>query len=159
MNSLTVETKQGMAILDVLTQDVAVGSRATSWHIMNSAQLLDLKIGKGQEAWDKLSPQEMQDNLNAFLFISRAPLETVVCGVRFFCRYCEAHSKDEAWEEFDVKYMSPFMAQISPEAMMEAYGEIEKLAEHVQVVATPPEHQKTERPDPNELSQDTTPVA
>jgi hypothetical protein len=156
---MNAETKQGLAILDVLTQDVAPGPRAASWHIMNSAQLLDLQIGKGPEVWGALTPLQMQDNLNAFLFVSRAPLETVTRGVRYFCRCCETMSREAAWEEFDVKFMSPFMAQISPEAMMEAYAEIEKLDEHVPVEATPPEHQKPESPDPNGLSQATTPAA
>jgi len=161
MSTSDIETKRALAILDCITQDIPGEKRKGSYYTIECAGLLGLKIGKGPKVWETLSEMEKRDNLVSFLFILRAPLETVSRGVRYFVRLRDEQTDDgqggkrslftpaEAWDEFSVKYLDPFMAQISPDAMMDAYEEIAKLDEHVPIVAIPPEHQKTERPDPN----------
>ena len=168
MSPTEADTKRALAILDCITQDIPAEKRKASYYTVEAAGLLGLKVGKGAEVWESLTEMERRDNLCAFLFLLRAPLETVSRGVRYFVRLRDelaprktgaesvlgdrrvpVRTEAEAWEEFVVKYLDPFMAQITPEAMLEAYEEIGKLDDHVPIVAMPPEHQKQEHPDPN----------
>jgi len=166
MSTTPRESKNALAFLDLIVTAGGFQLRPAGYFTVNCLRALDMKLGKGKEVCGELSPSAMTEQVHAFLFIQAAPLETVSRGIRFYDRLVSPRneepplSPEDAWDEFMIKFVDPFLAQIPPEGIAAAYEQLGTLdeADAAVVDAAPPADQGRERPDPKSLSQGGSPV-
>jgi hypothetical protein len=160
------ESKNALAFLDSIVSAGGFQLRQPGYFTVNAMRTLDMKLGKGKDACAELSAAAMSEQVHAFLFIQAAPLESVSRGIRFYERLVSPRndaaplSPEDAWDEFTIKFVDPFLAQIPPEGIAAAYEQLGTLdeADAAVVDAAPPADQRRERPDPNSSSQGGSPA-
>jgi len=160
------ESKNALAFLDSIVTAGGFQLRPPGYFTVNALRTLDMKLGKGKDVCADLSETAMKEQVHAFLFIQAAPLDSVSRGIRFYDRLVEPRgdaaplSPDEAWDEFMIKFVDPFLAQIPPEGIAAAYEQLGTLdeADAAVVDAIPPPDQRRDRPDPNSSSRGGSPV-
>ena len=160
------ESKNALAFLDSIVSAGGFPLRPPGYFTVNAMRTLDMRLGKGKDACADLSASAMSEQVHAFLFIQAAPLEAVSRGIRFYERLVSPRgdaaplSPDDAWDEFMIKFVDPFLAQIPPEGIAAAYEQLGTLdeADAAVVDASPPAEQRRERPDPNSSSQGGSPA-
>jgi len=160
------ESKNALAFLDSIVTAGGFQLRPPGYFTVNALRTLDMKLGKGKDVCADLSETAMKEQVHAFLFIQAAPLDSVSRGIRFYDRLVEPRgdaaplSPDEAWDEFMIKFVDPFLAQIPPEGIAAAYEQLGTLdeADAAVVDAIPPTDQRRDRPDPNSSSRGGSPV-
>lgn len=164
--SATRETKNALSFLDTMVTAGGFGLRPPGYFTVNALRTLDMKLGKGRDACAELTPSAMTEQVHAFLFIQAAPLDSVSRGIRYYERLINPRgdtaplAPEDAWDEFMIKFVDPFLAQIPPEGIAAAYEQLGTLdeADAAVVDAAPPADQGRERPDPNSLSQGGSPA-
>jgi len=160
------ESKNALAFLDSIVTAGGFSLRPPGYFTVNALRTLDMKLGKGKDVCATLSESAMKEQVHAFLFIQAAPLDTVSRAIRFYDRLVSPRgdavplSPDDAWDEFMIKFVDPFLAQIPPEGIAAAYEQLGTLdeADAAVVDAKPPADAGRERPDPNSLSQGGSPA-
>ena len=164
--STTRESKNALAFLDSIVTAGGFQLRPPGYFTVNALRTLDMKLGKGKDVCDNLGEFAMKEQVHAFLFIQAAPLDSVSRGIRFYERLVSPRgdtaplTPDDAWDEFMITFVDPFLAQIPPEGIAAAYEQLGTLdeADAAVVDAAPPHDQGRERPDPNSLSQGGSPA-
>lgn len=150
------EQKNALSFLDSLVSAGGFSLRTPGYFTVNALRTLDMKLGKGKSVCETLSENELKDQVHAFLFIQAAPLESVSRAIRSYEGLVHpkgdavALSPAAAWEEFLIRFVDPFLAEIPPEGIAAAYEQIETLdeADAAMVDAVPPADQTKDRPDP-----------
>lgn len=156
------ESKNALAFLDSIVTAGGFPLRPPGYFTINALRTLDMKLGKGVV----LGESEMKEQVHAFLFIQAAPLDSVSRGIRFYERLISPRgdatplSPEDAWDEFMIKFVDPFLAQIPPDGISAAYEQLGTLeeADAAVVDAVPPADAGRERQDPNSLSQGGSPA-
>lgn len=156
------EKRERLNALSFLDSMVASGGyklRPAGYLTVNCLRLLEMSLGRGDEALAALSRQEMEEQVYAFLFIQAAPVPQVNRAVRQYERArfprgagVAPMSREDAWNQFIDEHVAPFLAEIPPDGVAAVYEQLQQLeeADAATVDAEPPEtHGKREVADPN----------
>jgi len=145
------EEKLALSFLDHLAGIGGHKLRPVSYLTLEQVGLLELNLARGDEGRAALDPNALQDEIHTYLFLQAAPLPDVSRAVRKFRRERATKDRAEAFEDFVVNYVEPFLATLAPEEKAELAESLEGLDQVVaaQIVPAPPPGQKRETPDPN----------
>lgn len=162
----TRESKNALSFLDTIVTAGGFTLRPPGYFTVNALRTLDMSLGKGKDACAVLTESQMREQIHAFLFIQAAPLDQVSRAIRAYDRLISPRGDEaplspaDAWDEFMIGFVDPFLAQIPPDGISAAYEMLATLdeADAAVVDAKPPADQGRERPDPNSLSQGGSPA-
>lgn len=145
------EEKNALAFLDHLAGVGGHKLRPVSYLTLEQVALLELRLAGGDEARATLDANGLQDEIHTYLFLQAAPLPVVSRAVRAFRRLRAGKARAEAFEEFIVEHVEPFLATLAPEDKADLAASLESLDQigAAQVTPVPPPGQKREHPDPN----------
>jgi hypothetical protein len=138
--------KNGLSFLETLVSPGGFTIRPLGYLTVVNIQLLGLQFGTA----DKSAPVPM-DHVHAFLFIQAAPLTRVSRAIRAHSKLLATTPPEEAFEEFLVTHVEPWLAEIPPDGIAAAFEQLSQLDEidAAAIVASPPPGQKSDPPDPN----------
>ena len=144
------QTNNALSFLDPMLTAGGFKLRPISYFSINAMRTLGLKIGRGKEATEALSPSEMADQLHTLLFIQAADLGAVSRAVRGFVAASKNENEAAAWEVLQNDFITPFLADIPPEGIAAVYEQMSSMTEveAALVEAKAPKDQRPERTDP-----------
>lgn len=132
--------KNSLAFLDHLAGVGGYTLRPPGYLTLEQVGLLELRLVRGKDEYEALSASEKLDEIHAYLFVQAAPLPTVSRAVRSFRKARAALPRDEAFEEFMVNHVEPFLATLTPDIkaeLKEQLGQLDEI-EAARVDAEPP---------------------